>query len=158
MPVRGEKKQNAPAKRNKLTTMQEVANAYNSINKTKKEDEKELKVYKEKIVTLLQDDEVGTPNGKHLECTVPMGDGKTNLFIQLQVAESVIMVDTIIPQLKEKLGEDELKPFIITKEVLHENALEQLYLSGKITALDVEELTITKETPRLIVKEVEVKG
>ena len=160
MPVRDSNmgRQNKPAKINKLVNMQELANAYNAINKQTKLDTADLKKRKEAIVELLRDPEVGVKNGNHTECTVPKGDGKTNIFVQLQVAESVVMVDTIIPELRELIGEDELKPFITTTTTvsIHPNALEQLYNKGLITALNIDDLTITKETERLIIKEVKI--
>jgi len=92
-----------------------------------------------------------TVNGKHKELYAPLGDGVNEIFFQIQTAESVSMVDNVLDLVKKKLG-DKADNFIMTVEVLHDNALEAMLNQGLITEQDVLEWTTTKSTERLIVK------
>lgn len=95
-------------------------------------------------------------NGLHKEITLPLPDGKMQVFIRNQVAEKVKTVDNLIDLIKEKLG-DKAGKFIYTTEVLHTNALENMLAEGLIDAADIQEWTSTLHQTSLIVKMSKIK-
>lgn len=101
--------------------------------------------------TIKEDSSMFIVNGKHKELYAPLGDGVNEIFFQIQTAESVSMVDNALDLVKKKLG-DKADNFIMTVEVLHENALEAMLNQGLIDENDVLDWTTTKTTERLIVK------
>lgn len=136
------------AKKERLTTL---AGAYIATDGRIKEITKEKDGYKGEIKALIVDPDVFEVNGKHKEIVLPAGDGKTQILVQLQVAESVSTVDNIIALVREKLGE-KADNFITRVEVLNSDALDMMYNQGIISEQDILDWTTTKETERLIVK------
>jgi hypothetical protein len=118
-------------------------------DKAKREKDKHKKV----IMTLMHDESNHKVSSKgHLEAELSLGDGLNTVFIQVQKRHSVKMVDGILDLLTERLGEDVVEPYTITQKFLHPDALEQLFHKGHITAEEIEELTVDKETEALIIK------
>lgn len=151
MPKRGEEIKQGSQTRNKIEILTTLAGQHlNFGNDIKKLTTAQDKGKKE-IKALMEDPEIYTKNGKHKEVTLPAGDGKTEYFVQVQVAESVSTVDNVIALLRGKLKE-KAETYITTVEVLHPNALESAYNQGLITEMDILDWTTTKETERLIVK------
>lgn len=111
---------------------------------------------KKEIKEIMTDPQVYEENGKHKEVTIPLGDGKNEIFVQVQVAESISTVDNIIGLIRKKLGA-KAETYITTVEVLHNNALDNMYKSGLITEKDILDWTTTSESERLIVKTKESK-
>jgi len=152
MPIREEIKQgdrsNLRKKKENLTLLAGTHLALGTEIKTLTTKQDKGKVDIKKIIN---DPEIYELNGKHKETTLPAGDGITEYFVQLQVAESIAVVDDIIGRFRKKLGK-KAEVFIQQVEVLHSGALESAYNQGLITANDVKAWTVTKETERLIVK------
>lgn len=96
-------------------------------------------------------------NGKHKEVTLPMGDGMNEIFIQIQIRESISTVDNIIDLVKKKLG-NKANNFIMKVEVLHKDALTAMFNQGLITNQDILAWTNSKETESLIVKANKIKN
>ena len=90
-------------------------------------------------------------NGKHKEIYAPAGDGLNEVFIQLQMRESVSAVSNVVDLVRQKLG-DKADTFIMKVEVLHDTALEAMLNQGLITQKDILDWTTTKEVESLIVK------
>lgn len=141
------------AKKERLTTL---AGAYIATDGRIKDITKEKESYKKEIKELIVDEDIFVQNGKHKEIQLPAGDGRTEILVQLQVAESVSTVDNVIALMREKLGE-KAEMFIRSVEMPHDNAIETMYNQGLITEQDVMDWTSTKETERLIVKKIEPK-
>lgn len=157
MPVRGESRQGAErVVKKKLDTLMISAGKYAHINEQIKELKKEQDSLKVTIKELINDPEIHNLNGKHKERVLPLGDGKHELFVQLQIAEQVNPIDNIIEVLRDKLG-DKVEPFIIKTEILQDNALEGLYNQKVLSQPEILDLVNTKETERLIIKVNEVK-
>ena len=128
-----------------------------------KGDEKKMKAEITKENTALksvvkESPELFETNGKHKEVYAPMGDGINEVFIQVQKRESIKMVDNVVQLVKDKLGEGSADNFIMTVEVLHDNALEAMKNQGLISDEDILEWTTIKETESLIVKANKKRG
>lgn len=104
------------------------------------------------IKEAIKQEGIAEKNGAHLELTAPLGDGKQEVFVQLQRKQAVKTVDNIISLIRDKLGEKEAGHYIRTVEVLHDNALTTLFNNGLITADEVNDWTVVKESESLIVK------
>ena len=130
-----------------------LAVEYLRYKKDEENAKKEKDKVKKKIVPEIKKPEnhEKSPNG-HLEADLPLGDGLNNVFIQLQKRVSVAPVANALELLEQKLGKEAIEPYVVTQRVLHPNALEQLYMKEKLTAEDIEELTVERESEALIVK------
>ena len=161
MPVRPTNKSSSgePAKRRAdLGVDEEVLNIglkageFLSVKKQQDNLGKTLEKHKVVIKDFMESDNPNIlVNGKHKEIYAPMGDGTSEVFIQLQAKESVKVVDNIIPILRAKLG-DKVETFIHKVEVLQTGTLESLYKMGLIDDKDILDLTSTTESKSLIVK------
>lgn len=144
----GNSRETSRSKREKLTL---IAGNYSAIATEVKKLGATQDKYKKEIKEYMEDPDIYEKNGNHKEVTLPAGDGKTEYFVQVQIAESVSAVDNIIGLMREKLGE-KAENFITTVEVIHPNAIESMYNQGLITEKNVTDWTTTKQVERLIVK------
>lgn len=112
---------------------------------------KKIKAENAEIKSNFMDSGLYEINGKHKELYLPAGDGMNEVFIQIQGKESVSMVDNIVDLVRKKAGK-KADNFIMTVEVLHENALEAMLNQGLITEKDLEEWLVKNTSESLIVK------
>lgn len=123
--------------------------------RVKKEQDKLAKQVKEKNTKIKQlgeeNADLFVKNGAHREVYAPLGDGVNEIFIQFQHKESVSLVSNAVDLIRQKLGK-KADNYIMTVEVLHENALQAMRNAGLITDQDILDLTVSKSSESLIVK------
>lgn len=139
-------------KRDRLVEIGQIGAMYLRLKKEEKDLSAKIAKENTKLKEIsVKEVELFTPNGKHKELYAPLGDGINELFIQIQMRESISMDADIIAKVREKLGK-KADNFIMITEVLHQNSLESMLNQGLITPQDILDWTSTRTTKSLIVK------
>lgn len=93
-----------------------------------------------------------TEKGKNKEVVLGLPEGGKTIILQINTATKVTEKAEAISILRQKLGK-EAEALIETQEMIKPGALEQLVLSGKLSAQDLRDMTESKDTERFTVKQ-----
>ena len=153
-PMRGVK---PPEKQAKREQMDSHARNYFALKKEEKALKAKVEKTNKEIKIFMADPEIYTKNGKHREYTTPMGDGKHNIVVQVQLAESIKPVDNLLDLVRAKLG-DKAEQFVVKTESLVPNALESMLAMKLIKEKDVLEWVTSTTQERLTINQKEIEG